>query len=48
MVGQIIKSWIDKGIQVEIYNTIFLHSKEGQIPMIGIRLQETESSDNKR
>jgi len=48
MIGQIVKSQIDKGIQVEIYSTMFLHSKEGQISMIGTRLQETKSSDNKR
>ena len=27
---------------------MFLHSKEGQISMIGTKLQKTESSNNKR
>ena len=48
MVGQTVKSQIDKGIQVEICGTMFLHSKEGQISMIGTKLQKTESSNNKR
>ena len=47
MVGQTVKSQINKGIQVKICGAMFLHSKEGQITTIGTRLQETESSNNK-
>ena len=38
MVGQIAESQIDSRIQVKIYNTMLLHSKEGWIIMIGTRL----------
>jgi len=41
------KNQIDSGIQVKICNTMFLHSKKGQVIMIGTRLQETESGYNK-
>ena len=38
IVEQTAESWINSGIQVKIYGTILLHSKEGQIIIIGIRL----------
>ena len=38
MVEQIVKSQIDKGIQVKICSTMFLYSEEGQITAIGTGL----------
>ena len=44
MVGWTIESGINQGIEVVICGTLFLHSKEGWIPMVGSRLLEVKSS----
>ena len=42
------KSWVNSGIKVKIYGTVFLHSKEEQFIMAGSGLQETKSSYHQR
>ena len=44
MVGWTIESGINQGIEVVICGILFLHSKEGWIPMVGSRLSEVKSS----
>ena len=40
MVGWIVENRINQGIQVKIYSTLLLHSKERWIIMTSARLQE--------
>jgi len=47
IVGQAIESRSYSGIEIKICSTMFLHSKEGWITMIGTRLQETQPGYNK-
>ena len=42
MVGQTIKSRSHSGIEIKICSTMLLHSKEGQITIVGTRLQEAQ------
>ena len=47
MVRQTTQGRPNSGIKVKIYGTMFLHSKGGQIPMIGTRLQKTQPGYDK-
>jgi len=47
MVGQAIEGRSYSGIEIKICSTMLLHSKEGQITMIGTRLQEAQLSYDK-
>jgi len=47
MVGRTIKGRFYSEIEIKICSTMLLHSKEGQITMIGTRLQETQPGYNK-
>jgi len=47
MVGQAIEGGSYSGIEIKIYSTMLLHSKEGRITMIGTRLQEAQLSYDK-
>ena len=47
MVGQIVESGSHSGIEIKICSTMFLHSKEGWITMIGTRLQEAQPDYDK-
>jgi len=47
MVGQAIEGGSYSGIEIKICSTMLLHSKEGQITMIGTRLQEAQPGYNK-
>ena len=47
MVGQAIEGRSHSGIEIKICSTMFLHSKEGQITMIGTRLQEAQPGYDK-
>jgi len=47
MVGRTIEGRFYSEIKIKICSTMLLHSKEGQITMIGTRLQETQPGYNK-
>ena len=48
MVGQTVKSQTYSRIEIKIYSTMFLYSKEGWVITFGSRLLETQSDHNKR
>ena len=47
IVGQTAESWIDSRIQVKIYGTMLLHTKEEQVIIINTKLPEIELGHNK-
>ena len=46
VVKQTTQGWAHCGIEVKICSTLFLHPKERQVIMVGLRLQEVKSSHN--
>jgi len=47
MIGRAIEGGSYSGIEIKICSTMLLHSKEGQITMIGTRLQKAQLGYNK-